>query len=1684
MSPTAFAPLQVLGIAILTVALSSDFLPADEPGHQALVLSSISEVDPSPHGPSSLSSEGSVVFRDWIGSGYWIANGSAVTEVAKGGNAAPGGGIFSDYGFSGGYFAASRTGDFAFVADSKIGTVTKEGMFFRRGGVLHRLAYEGTAAPGGGVFGQFHYGFTAYGPQVSETGWVVFLAETTGGPGSGIYIGRIEGGASVVRKVAALSDAAPDGGYFTNLRPDYQPSWAVLDDGRVCFQGVTSTNYKTRLYFWDGSGLAVVPGSDDVEEFRMNPSGEICFTRYQYNGPLLMRGTPAGTSPILTYGDILPGGGTVYSVDHPAINASGQVAFLGKRTGGPSSSGIFRWDAGGTKVISHLTGPAAGGGNFKGGTLGRLTLTNPGRIYWLSETSGGDAVFMGDGNVVRRVIGPGTQLAGNVVSTVEFDSVGFALTSGNGPADDAGRVVYQAALQNNSDSGIFRFTPPIGWDASPEREITVQQPDLVEAADGTTRSFGTVITGSSSSLTFQIKNTGLTNLTGISASIDGTHAADYVITSAPANTVTGPTGVTPLTIRFQPLGTGARTATLRIASNDADENPYDIILVGTGSAPEISVEHPDTSPLVSEVGSIDFGTVTAGSASSSKTFRVRNLGQATLSLSTITKVGGNPAAFQVNTASMSASVAPGASTTFSVSFQPGTAGQASTSLRIVNNDLDENPFVISLGGNAIVPDIEVEPFGGTPLTAGVGTISFGSHLIGAQSSQSFTIRNLGEAPLTLGSVSWAGGHPDFSPNLAGMSSTVPSGGQTTFSVRFAPTVAGVRSATLRILSNDADETPFDIALTGNGLAPEIVVESPLGTNLADGGSLPYGTADVGQTGTVRVYTIRNSGNSPLTLTGVETATGHPGDFLIDSTGLATDLAPGQTTSFSVAMVPTAIGLRTTWLRIRSNDSDENPFDLALSGTGTRPEIAVEQPVGTELQDAISSVEFAPVGTGSTGAAKTFVIRNLGETNLTISGVTISGAAAAQFQVRTVGMLTSLVPGASTSFTVAFSPTSVGQINAMASIQSNDLNENPFRIALTGQGVVNALPVIHLAGASAHTVEADATYADPGATATDAEDGPLTPFISGNTVQPRLPGTYQVRWSVTDSLSGIATATRTVQVLDTTAPVLTLPTDIEVNATSSAGAVVTYPAAVATDLVGVSSLTYSKASGSLFPGGSTVVTVRAADAAGNSREGTFSVTVRPGRMDRLAPVIRLLTPSTRTTTVAATFRLSGTVSENFALASFVVRCNGVALDLDQPLLLAPGVSAPWSVSEVSAENGPNLIEVEALDFSGRRTRLTKTVTFTNERPALGGHYSAWIESVQSPGLDTCGLVTVTLTDKGSFTGRLSLGGTSQAFSGVLRNDATARFNGASGNSVEFRAGRAGSLRSLGFLSFQVSETVGLSGSLLVGGQETSRFEAPKAPYGRDLRVDAQRTGLYNLTHTPKEQLSGLPPIAYPQGTGCSSLLLNDLGMVSWAGYLADGSKFTTSGRLRADQTLAFFVPLYRSLGGWGGELALTETPDSDIAGSDHLWLRPALSKSPHYSIGWPGGVRLDAVGTAFRTPSAWNLGQGPTEPLLGNLRLLFDVIPSTSPVEIGANLNPATGSAVVVSAQRSTSSLALSSRSGLFSGTFRDGQGRRLSYRGILLGKGANTGGFGFFLTPGPDGVSRPLSLEPRTVPTN
>ena len=42
-------------------------------------------------------------------------------------------------------------------------------------------------------------------------------------------------------------------------------------------------------------------------------------------------------------------------------------------------------------------------------------------------------------------------------------------------------------------------------------------------------------------------------------------------------------------------------------------------------------------------------------------------------------------------------------------------------------------------------------------------------------------------------------------------------------IRFAPTSTGAKSATLSISSDDPDENPITVALSGNGTAPEINV---------------------------------------------------------------------------------------------------------------------------------------------------------------------------------------------------------------------------------------------------------------------------------------------------------------------------------------------------------------------------------------------------------------------------------------------------------------------------------------------------------------------------------------------------------------------------------------------------------------------------------------------------------------------------------------------------------------------------------------------------------------------------------------------------------------------------------------------------------------------------------------------
>jgi hypothetical protein len=104
------------------------------------------------------------------------------------------------------------------------------------------------------------------------------------------------------------------------------------------------------------------------------------------------------------------------------------------------------------------------------------------------------------------------------------------------------------------------------------------------------------------------------------------------------------------------------------------------------------------------------------------------------------------------------------------------------------------------------------------------------------------------------------------------------------------------------------------------------------------------------------------------------------------------------------------------------------------------------------------------------------------------------------------------------------------------------------------------------------------------------------------------GVHVFTLRVTDSYGASALATVAVTVEDTRAPVLTLPADQTLPATSPGGAVVTFVASALDVVSGPVEVACAPASGSPFPVGATTVACAAKDDAGNVASGSFTVTV--------------------------------------------------------------------------------------------------------------------------------------------------------------------------------------------------------------------------------------------------------------------------------------------------------------------------------------------------------------------------------------------------------------------------------------------------------------------------------------------
>jgi len=138
-----------------------------------------------------------------------------------------------------------------------------------------------------------------------------------------------------------------------------------------------------------------------------------------------------------------------------------------------------------------------------------------------------------------------------------------------------------------------------------------------------------------------------------------------------------------------------------------------------------------------------------------------------------------------------------------------------------------------------------------------------------------------------------------------------------------------------------------------------------------------------------------------------------------------------------------------------------------------------------------------------------------------------------------------------------------------------------------------------------------------ASATDPEDGPLTPVCTPASGATFPLGATTVTCTATDSKGQTKSATFKVTVRDTTPPALTLPGPITVDADATGTAVVTFVATATDAVTNPITPTCTPASGTAFPIGTTIVTCTAEDAAKNPSSDTFKVTVRK---PNAAPVV--------------------------------------------------------------------------------------------------------------------------------------------------------------------------------------------------------------------------------------------------------------------------------------------------------------------------------------------------------------------------------------------------------------------------------------------------------------------------------
>lgn len=586
--------------------------------------------------------------------------------------------------------------------------------------------------------------------------------------------------------------------------------------------------------------------------------------------------------------------------------------------------------------------------------------------------------------------------------------------------------------------------------------ISMEQEGTPLTSGDSTVDFGTRYLGSGPAIlkSFIIKNTGTGALVLNSVVVDGPQADDFIINFMPISPVM-PSNQSFFQIRFNPTSQGTRTATLHILSSDATQPAFDVELTGVAQGLPGVLVVDETGTPQNPTTVLDFGRI-AVNKPFKREVTVINNGTSPLYLMDTVIVGTDSADFSIPSPLPTFVLAPGSRMPLSITLNSATSGLKQASINLITSATHVTFGAAGLVQASENPEIDVQFPMGVPLADNTGSTDFGDVDAGGVQSLTGRIENLGTLPLKGFSVTIAGDHKqDFSVDLDA-SEELSGGMAMPFTVYFSPTAGGSRSAVIRIASNDADESPFDILVSGTGHMPEIVVEQPAGTLVADGkGTVDFGTHNTG-TIQARTFTLRNTGDGFLSLRSPSIVIDGPNaaDFFLAPPMPSGAVAPGGNQTFIISFFPRAMGTRTAYLHVLSNDGDEGAYDIKLTGKANGPEINVEV-LKAALTSTVSTVDYGRVLNGNI-AGRVFTLKNTGNANLEIQDLSVTGAAEFSLAGSNTFPMT-LAAGATRTFTVNFAPTALQDYTGTVAFLSNDGDEMPFFIDLSGTGVDQLSP---------------------------------------------------------------------------------------------------------------------------------------------------------------------------------------------------------------------------------------------------------------------------------------------------------------------------------------------------------------------------------------------------------------------------------------------------------------------------------------------------------------------------------------------------------------------------------------------------------------------------------------------------